>query len=130
MSVVNTMLRDLDARGDSNRGARIPVRKLRNRPRHAGRYVLALGALAAVGGGVWWWMQQRRRTEHLRAQFGTEYDRALDQAGSRRDAEHDLQDRQKRMADIEIVELNDNSVVFSDKPADRRTYEYVNGIFG
>jgi phosphate transport system ATP-binding protein len=30
----------------------------------------------------------------------------------------------------EIVELGDNDVVFSDKPKDKRTYEYVNGIFG
>lgn len=30
----------------------------------------------------------------------------------------------------EVVELNPTEVVFSDKPASRRTYEYVNGIFG
>jgi len=29
-----------------------------------------------------------------------------------------------------IIELDRNEVIFSDKPADRRTYEYVNGIFG
>ena len=30
----------------------------------------------------------------------------------------------------EIVELDRTEVVFSDSPGDRRTYEYVNGIFG
>ncbi len=30
----------------------------------------------------------------------------------------------------EIVELDRTEVVFSDDPGDRRTYEYVNGIFG
>src|SRR6185503_4455702 len=30
----------------------------------------------------------------------------------------------------EIIELDSNEVMFSDKPKDRRTYEYVNGIFG
>jgi phosphate transport system ATP-binding protein len=30
----------------------------------------------------------------------------------------------------EIVEWNRNDVIFSEKPADRRTYDYVNGIFG
>ena len=30
----------------------------------------------------------------------------------------------------EIVEWNRNEVIFSEKPADRRTYDYVNGIFG
>lgn len=30
----------------------------------------------------------------------------------------------------QIVELNSTDMVFSDSPADRRTYEYVHGIFG
>ncbi|HEX7858815.1 MAG TPA: phosphate ABC transporter ATP-binding protein [Verrucomicrobiae bacterium] len=30
----------------------------------------------------------------------------------------------------EIIELNDNNVIFSNTPADKRTYEYVHGIFG
>jgi phosphate transport system ATP-binding protein len=30
----------------------------------------------------------------------------------------------------EIVELDRNEVIFSDQPANRKTYEYVNGIFG
>jgi len=30
----------------------------------------------------------------------------------------------------EIVELDSNDVIFSDNPKDKRTYEYVNGIFG
>ena len=29
-----------------------------------------------------------------------------------------------------IIELDRTDVIFSEKPADRRTYEYVNGIFG
>jgi phosphate transport system ATP-binding protein len=30
----------------------------------------------------------------------------------------------------EIIELNSNEIIFSDTPANRKTYEYVNGIFG
>lgn len=30
----------------------------------------------------------------------------------------------------EIVELDETEVIFSDKPKDRRTYDYVHGIFG
>lgn len=30
----------------------------------------------------------------------------------------------------EIIEIGSTEVMFSDKPRDRRTYEYVNGIFG
>lgn len=29
-----------------------------------------------------------------------------------------------------VIELDRNEIIFSDQPADRRTYEYVNGIFG
>lgn len=30
----------------------------------------------------------------------------------------------------ELIELDRNEIIFSDRPADRRTYEYVNGVFG
>jgi phosphate transport system ATP-binding protein len=30
----------------------------------------------------------------------------------------------------EIIELDSNGVIFSENPNDRRTYEYINGIFG
>jgi phosphate transport system ATP-binding protein len=30
----------------------------------------------------------------------------------------------------DVIELDCNEVIFSEKPKDRRTYEYVNGIFG
>jgi phosphate transport system ATP-binding protein len=30
----------------------------------------------------------------------------------------------------EIVEIGGNDVMFSDTPANRKTYEYVNGVFG
>jgi phosphate transport system ATP-binding protein len=30
----------------------------------------------------------------------------------------------------EIIELSENTVIFSDSPRDKRTYDYVNGIFG
>jgi phosphate transport system ATP-binding protein len=30
----------------------------------------------------------------------------------------------------EIVEVDDSEVIFSDQPGNRKTYEYVNGIFG
>jgi ABC-type phosphate transport system ATPase subunit len=30
----------------------------------------------------------------------------------------------------EVVELDSSEVIFSEQPASRKTYEYVNGIFG
>jgi phosphate transport system ATP-binding protein len=41
-----------------------------------------------------------------------------------------LADRTLFLFNGEKVELDRNDVVFSDQPGDRRTYEYVNGIFG
>ena len=41
-----------------------------------------------------------------------------------------LADRTMFLWNGEIIELDRNEVIFSDNPRDRRTYEYVNGIFG
>ena len=41
-----------------------------------------------------------------------------------------LADRTMFLWNGEVIELDRNEVIFSDKTADRRTYEYVNGIFG
>jgi len=41
-----------------------------------------------------------------------------------------LADRTMFFWNGKIVELDKTDVIFSEKPADRRTYEYVNGIFG
>ena len=30
----------------------------------------------------------------------------------------------------ELIEIGDTEVLFSDQPASRQTYEYVNGLFG
>lgn len=41
-----------------------------------------------------------------------------------------LADRTAFILNGYLVELDDNSVVFSDHPGSRQTYDYVNGIFG
>jgi phosphate transport system ATP-binding protein len=41
-----------------------------------------------------------------------------------------LADRTMFLWNGEVIEIGCNEVIFSDKPADSRTYEYVNGIFG
>jgi phosphate transport system ATP-binding protein len=41
-----------------------------------------------------------------------------------------LADRTMFLLKGEIVELDSTEVIFSDRPAERRTYEYVRGIFG
>jgi phosphate transport system ATP-binding protein len=41
-----------------------------------------------------------------------------------------LADRTAFFLDGELMELDRNEVIFSETPASRKTYEYVNGIFG
>jgi len=54
MSVINTMLRDLEARGDNNRAARIPVRKPREkRKNYVVPAILSLSIAAALGYAGW-----------------------------------------------------------------------------
>src|SRR5262245_25880334 len=47
----------------------------------------------------------RRRT-HLQEQFGPEYDRTVDEAGSRRAAEQELNEREKRHAELDLRPLS------------------------
>lgn len=41
-----------------------------------------------------------------------------------------LADRTMFLWKGELIELDRNEVIFSDNPSDRRTYDYVNGVFG
>jgi phosphate transport system ATP-binding protein len=41
-----------------------------------------------------------------------------------------LADRTAFLLNGELVELDRTEVIFSDRPANRKTYEYVNGVFG
>lgn len=60
---------------------------------------LVVAALAVL------WMMGRRRSGALREQFGPEYERTIEEAGSRRRAEADLRERQKRVDELDIVEV-------------------------
>ncbi|MCX7826970.1 MAG: phosphate ABC transporter ATP-binding protein [Verrucomicrobiae bacterium] len=41
-----------------------------------------------------------------------------------------LADRTMFLWNGDIVEMNTNDIIFSDNPANRKTYEYINGLFG
>ena len=64
--------------------------------------VVIIIAAAAVA----WYFLQQQRSRRLRAQFGPEYDRAVSVSGNRRQAEHDLLKRQRRMEKIRIRPLS------------------------
>lgn len=67
--------------------------------------VVGVLVVAVLGFAGWRW----RRRSVLRHRFGPEYDRAVEAAGSRRKAEHELLTRQERYARIELRPLPEAS---------------------
>jgi hypothetical protein len=66
--------------------------------------LVAVGALVVVALVIWQAMKQRR-TRALQGRFGPEYDRTLDGAESKRDAEAELSARADRRDELEIQPL-------------------------
>jgi FtsZ-interacting cell division protein ZipA len=64
--------------------------------------IVVIAAIAVVG----YRLAKQRRTTGLREQYGPEYDRALEQADSQREAESELQDRSKRHEKLELRSLD------------------------
>jgi hypothetical protein len=79
-------------------------------------YVLIGIPAAAVIAAATWTLLTRRRSESLKSAFASEYDHTVASAGSRREAEHELRDRQKRREKLVIVPL---SAAAHDRYADR-----------
>ena len=60
-------------------------------------------AVIVIAGIVTWVFLRKRRTERLRTQFGgAEYDRAVEEGGSRRHAEAGLKERTERVESLNI----------------------------
>ena len=70
--------------------------------------VIAVAAIVVIG-LVAAALARRKRSEQLHEKFGPEYDRALDEAESKRDAERELRDREKRHEELDIVALSDGA---------------------
>jgi FtsZ-interacting cell division protein ZipA len=64
--------------------------------------IVVVVAIAIVG----YQMARKKRTARLREQYGPEYDRALDQTDSQREAESELLDRSKRHEKLELRNLD------------------------
>jgi hypothetical protein len=67
--------------------------------------MLLLIALVIAVGVAFWLYTQKRKTEDLREHFGPEYDRAVDEQGDRREAEHRLEERKERVETLHIRPL-------------------------
>lgn len=62
--------------------------------------------LILIGGVLGWIFAGRQRTKRLRQQFGSEYDRVISEVGGKREAEDELQARQKRVESLDIQPLS------------------------
>ena len=69
--------------------------------------VVAIAVLVVIALLVASRVSTTRRRTHLKEQFGPEYDRTVDDAGSRRQAERDLGEREQRRAELRIRPLSD-----------------------
>jgi hypothetical protein len=68
---------------------------------------IAIAAVAAVVVlGVLWGAARTRRTRSLQDRFGREYDRAVEHAGDRREAERELREREKRHDELDLRPLS------------------------
>jgi hypothetical protein len=66
--------------------------------------LLALVLAVIVAG---WAFKQKRRSEELQERFGPEYDRTLNELGDRRQAESELEAREKRVEGLSIRAIPD-----------------------
>ena len=64
--------------------------------------VLVLAILAVIGVRGW-------RSRRLRVTFGPEYDRTIDEAGSREEAERELEGRVERRRELELRDLDETA---------------------
>ena len=73
----------------------------------ASQVILLLVLLALVAVALFVWQRNRSRArQHLQERFGPEYDRTVEEAGSRRRAEQELAERERRHAELQIRPLS------------------------
>ena len=68
-------------------------------------WIVIAAAAVVVLLAIWWLAARKRRTSHLREDFGPEYDRTVENRGSRRKAEAELVDRETRREELDIKPL-------------------------
>jgi hypothetical protein len=92
--------------------------------------LIIVAAVVVLLGVVLWTAMQKRRTNTLRSTFGDEYDRTVEAEGKRAKAEAALEERQERVAKLDIrpltsqergdfsSEWRDVKAVFVDSPVE------------
>jgi hypothetical protein len=69
-------------------------------------WILIVVAAVVLLGLIAWWWSARRRTRGLQDEFGPEYDRTAADAPSKREAESELLERQKRREQFDLTPLS------------------------
>ncbi len=70
--------------------------------------ILAIVAVVIAVGLIIWIASLSFRSARLKKKYGPEYDYTLDKLGDRRTAEADLKEREKRVHQLDLHELNDH----------------------
>ncbi len=68
-------------------------------------WIVIVAVVVLVLGLIAWSFTRKRRTAHLQEGFGPEYDRTVEETGSRREAESELAQREKRRQELDIRPL-------------------------
>jgi hypothetical protein len=72
-------------------------------------WIVIVAIVAIVVFGVVFSALRTRRSRSLQDQFGREYDRTVDKAGGRREAERELAERQKRHDELDLKPLSQDA---------------------
>ena len=67
--------------------------------------IIIVALVAALAVGAWLYLQ-KQRSDHLRSRFGPEYEHEVEDKGSRRKAEAELAEREKRVSKLDIRSLS------------------------
>jgi hypothetical protein len=68
-------------------------------------WIVIIVAAVIVLGVIFMGAARKRQTKDLQSGFGPEYDRTVDRAGNRREAERELQERRERHEQLDIRDL-------------------------
>lgn len=72
-------------------------------------WIVIVVVVAALAAGLAYGIAVQRRSSQLKKRFGPEYDRAMDEADSRREAESELSDIAERREKLEIKPLSERA---------------------
>jgi FtsZ-interacting cell division protein ZipA len=71
--------------------------------------IIAIAVAVVVLVALVLWMRARHRSQVLHDRFGSEYDRTVEGSESRKEAEQELRERERRRAELDIVPLDDQA---------------------